>query len=82
MPTTKHRVAVTLDDDDYVFICQTAREYGKSASWVVAHVVRWARKGNANSVNVGIVRQFSARDRKRDSTSKGGDFDQEGAGRA
>ncbi len=44
MATTKHRITVTLDDEDYERLVVISSKFGKSLSWVVGYAVKGLTK--------------------------------------
>ena len=40
MSTTKHRITITLDDDDYERLTRIANKFGKSLAWVAGYAVK------------------------------------------
>lgn len=40
MATTKRRITVTLDDEDYDRLVRISDKFGKSLSWVVGYAVK------------------------------------------
>jgi predicted transcriptional regulator len=44
MATTKHRITVTLDDEDYERLNRIALKFGKSLSWVAGYAIKGLTK--------------------------------------
>ncbi len=44
MATTKHRITVTLDDEDYERLTRVALKFGKSLSWVASYAIKGLTK--------------------------------------
>jgi predicted transcriptional regulator len=44
MATTKHRITVTLEDEDYQRLDRIAHKFGKSLSWVAAYAIKGLTK--------------------------------------
>ena len=44
MATIKHRITVTLDDEDYERLNTIALKFGKSLSWVTSYAVKGLTK--------------------------------------
>ena len=40
MATRKHRITVTLDDDEYERLGRIAHKFGKSLSWAASYAIR------------------------------------------
>lgn len=44
MTTAKHRITVTLDDDEYQRLSRIANKFGKSLSWVANYAIKGLTK--------------------------------------
>jgi hypothetical protein len=54
MATSKHRITITLDDEDYEHLGRIAGKFGKSLSWAAAYAV----KGLTREVGTGQFKVF------------------------
>jgi predicted transcriptional regulator len=54
MPTTKHRITITLDDEEYERLTRISRKFGKSLSWVASYAI----KGLTKEVGTGQFKVF------------------------
>jgi len=54
MPTTKHRITITLDEEEYERLTRISRKFGKSLSWVASYAI----KGLTKEVGTGRFKVF------------------------